>query len=327
MSRLRKRKRESRLQLTQDLCKTIYTANVNTNAIEHIKDLIAKGAYLNKFVDVCLASIFVSVKPLEVALCWKGYGSKHDEHKSKRVEIVKILLENGADPNHSARRPFLICCLLRPIDDNFIKYQLDTVIKIVNMLLDAGADPNERDSYDGKTSLFYALNTFPEVVETLVRHGANPFITDNFGYRIQNCNIGICNKDISMYTENFQEAYRFLRNYMLRFVSEDDLTTSEDIFSEYDSTTPEDIFISYYNGAKQAEGLLMVFYARMPPNTDVIDLVSNQLPTFSAGHGKYRLLVDGLVEEVTREYIHERFHHERVQRPQSAQNTCSSLRF
>ena len=316
MSRLRKRKRDTRLQLTQDLCKTIYTANVNTNAIDRIKDLIAKGAYLNKFVDVCLSSIFVSVKPLEVALCWRGNGSNTSYiYENKIVYVVKILLENGADPNNSARKPFLICCLFRPIDDNLTKYQLDTVIRIVNMLLDAGADPNERDGYDGKTALFHALDTFPEVVETLVRRGANPFITDNFGYQIDDYNIGIFNKDISTYTENFQEAYRFLRNYMQRFVSEDD------------STTSEDIFISYYNGAKQAEGLLIVFYLRMPPTIDVIDLVSSQLPTFSAGNGKYRLLVDGLVEEVTREYIHERFHHEILQRPQSAQNTCSSLRF
>lgn len=318
MSRLRKRKRDQRLQLTQDLCKTIYTANVNADAIKRIEDLIAKGAYLNKFVDVCLSSVFVSVKPLEVALCWKGNGSNtSDEYQNKVVNIVKILLENGADPNNSARRPFLICCLYRPVDDHLTKYQFetDTVIKLVNMLLDAGADPNERDGYDGKTALFYALNTFPEVVETLVRHGANPFITDYFGYQIDDYNIGIFQENISMYTENFQEAYRFLRNYMQRFVSEDD------------STTSEDIFISYYNSAKQAEGLLIVFYLRMPSTIDVIDLVSSQLPTFSAGHGKYRLLVDGLVEEVTREYIHERFHQEKVQRPQSAQNTCSSLRF
>ena len=192
MSRLRKRKRDTRLQLTRDLCSTIYTANVNTDAINRIEDLIAKGAYLNKIVDVYLSSVsvFVSVKPLEVALCWKGYGSNtHDEYKNKKVEIVKILLENGADPNNSARRPYLICCLFRPVHDHLTKNQLDTVIKIVNMLLDAGADPNERDSYDGKTPLFLALNTFPEVVETPVRHGANPFITDKFSFQIADYNI------------------------------------------------------------------------------------------------------------------------------------------
>ena len=314
MSRLKKRKRESRLQLTQDLCKTIYTANVNTNAIERIEDLIAKGAYLNKFVDVCLSSEVVSVKPLGIALCWKGNGSNtHVEYKNLFVNIVKILLENGADPNNSPHMPFLICCLYRPIDDRFTRFrqhslEIETAIKLVNLLLDAGADPNQRTSFNGQTALFYALNTFPEVVETLVRHGANPFITDSYGCQINNYHIGIFQEDIIIYTENFQKAYKFLKNYMQKFVSEDD-------------------FIAQYNGAKQAEGLLMVFYARMPPNTDVIDLVSNQLPTFAAGNGKYRILIDGLVEKVTRYDIEKKFRHYKARPPHTRHNTCSSLHF
>ena len=100
---------------------------------------------------------------------------------SENTDLVKILLDGGADPN------FRWSCYIKSPLCWAAWYSNTTIVK---MLLDAGADPNNGD-YEGGTPLHRAVRAtkaYPysmfkgaETVEMLLGAGANPNKADNHG--------------------------------------------------------------------------------------------------------------------------------------------------
>lgn len=87
------------------------------------------------------------------------------------IEIVKLLLSHGIDPNN----PKYARNLLTIPSEN-------GAIKIVKLLLDSGADPNKVDPIYGRTALMNGAGGWPrnsiEIVKLLLDSGADPNIPD-----------------------------------------------------------------------------------------------------------------------------------------------------
>ena len=103
------------------------------------------------------------------------------------VEITRLLLEAGADPNdgeslyHATEQPDLSCLKLliqhgaRVNGVNGLKHMLDWESpEGLRLLLDAGGDPNETNP-QGDTALHWAVrrNRSPAVIDILLDHGAD----------------------------------------------------------------------------------------------------------------------------------------------------------
>ena len=103
------------------------------------------------------------------------------------VEITRLLLEAGADPNdgeslyHATEQPdleglkLLLAHGARVTGSNAIKHILDWESpEGLRLLLEAGGDPNETNP-QGDTALHWAVrrNRSPEIVEMLLNHGAD----------------------------------------------------------------------------------------------------------------------------------------------------------
>nr|CAH7713872.1 unnamed protein product [Callosobruchus chinensis] len=100
---------------------------------------------------------------------------------SRNYSILKLLLENGADPNIKLLHNEASLYYCRVIDDS----------RIVELLLQYGADPNMLDK-NGKNPLFKAfLCDDDHTMEILLKYGANPNMLDKNGrvplYQAINC--------------------------------------------------------------------------------------------------------------------------------------------
>ncbi len=101
---------------------------------------------------------------------------------SRDYSILRLLLENGADPNIR---------LLNNNEDSLCYYMVLNDSRIVELLLQYGADPNMLDR-NGKTPLFEAfLCDDDHTMEILLKYGANPNMLDENGrgplYQAINC--------------------------------------------------------------------------------------------------------------------------------------------
>ena len=87
------------------------------------------------------------------------------------TEVVKLLIDNGADLNH--KNNFGGTALI------YAAYKGDT--ELVKLLIDSGADQNIKDRY-GQTALMLAVgNEHTETVELLIDNGADPNIKNTMG--------------------------------------------------------------------------------------------------------------------------------------------------
>lgn len=83
---------------------------------------------------------------------------------SNNTEMVKLLLDHGADPN------------LEPPDRNSLKHAIDyDQIDIVRLLLEHGADPNKMIFFDQIALVVACKHGNLEIIDLLLQHGADPF--------------------------------------------------------------------------------------------------------------------------------------------------------
>ena len=141
----------------------IYWASI-FNRIEVLKELLKFGADVNKpkCFDYNLDGLEEKISPLHAAA---EYG---------HTEIVKILLEHGANVN---------AVLLEEVIHNTPLHKAAQYghLEIMKLLLENGADINA--NIEGYTPLFFAAmhGTSMEVIEYLLKCGANPNLTDDSG--------------------------------------------------------------------------------------------------------------------------------------------------
>jgi SepF-like predicted cell division protein (DUF552 family) len=90
------------------------------------------------------------------------------------TEIVKLLIEHGADVNAS--------CYIDSFETPLHQAVVDDDTEIAKLLIQNGADVNARRSFDGLTPLHLAASGgYSRMVRLLLENGADPSIRDNFG--------------------------------------------------------------------------------------------------------------------------------------------------
>ena len=148
--------RDEQEELNADL---IYAVRMDRR--EQVKDLLKRGADVDFMRD--------GDTPLSCA-AQKGH-----------VEIMKDLLEAGADPNLGAARYHTL--RVAPLCIAVSSGESKSIYPMMKLLLEAGADPNGRNAR-GRTALSilaFENNGSWEMYELLFRHGADANIPDSEG--------------------------------------------------------------------------------------------------------------------------------------------------
>lgn len=135
----------------------------------------------NEFISACeygfieIVEEYIKNKEIDINTEYCGCSLNHTGLMYAAMyghyEVVKLLLENGADPNIKALNGGTALILASAKEEN---------TNIINILLDYGSDINamiEDDKMTGITSLFYAINNnFGNNVKVLLERGADPNI-------------------------------------------------------------------------------------------------------------------------------------------------------
>lgn len=148
--------------------------------IEICKFLIEKGANVNNVSNEGVTPLFQAID------------------QSESHEVVKLLLENGADPN-------LMCGTEGqqgfPLDQACLRGQ----IEIVKELIKHGAKVNAVDEYDCSALATAVAREKPEITKLLLKHGADI----NKG-KIEGLNI------VKLSKESDQETHKLIANEVLK---------------------------------------------------------------------------------------------------------------
>lgn len=89
----------------------------------------------------------------------------------KDFELVKILVESGADVNY-IHEEYGNVLLIKSIEGDG---------KILQYLIEQGADTNARDEYGRSVLMFVAMHNRLELAQYLIAHGADVDLIDNYG--------------------------------------------------------------------------------------------------------------------------------------------------
>ena len=156
--------------------------------IEIIKLLIENGveinlenyAFGNEHNPLSIICSHSAIEPLE------GYcASNLDIHGSEVFEIIKYLVDHGADVNIDS--PLMAACSFDyPYGSktgNENQFYADVNIEIIKLLIEKGADVNFFNEQNGKSILMEALNRTNcfELAKILTENGANVNHKDNLG--------------------------------------------------------------------------------------------------------------------------------------------------
>jgi ankyrin repeat protein len=149
-------------EATQKLHWDIFQESEDINA-DHIRRLISEGA------DVSATGGPVDYKPIE-----------YPEYYSD-PEILKLLIDNGADINTKANSGYTLLHSAAGHDLITHSKLVSPPSQVVALIIDYGADVNAKTKL-GKTPLMVAArSTTPEIVTLLIEAGADVNAKDNDG--------------------------------------------------------------------------------------------------------------------------------------------------
>lgn len=98
-----------------------------------------------------------------------------------QLDIARILLDEGADPNAKDRRDDTPLHVAASKGDRYLpEWDVESIVGICGLLIERGADPNTINDA-GQTPLFAAARKRPEVCRILIESGADPTVRNDEG--------------------------------------------------------------------------------------------------------------------------------------------------
>jgi len=159
--------------MAQNTCRGMFEA-VRRGDVECVRELLRRGVNPNvrDGDPVTLFNIGAYLKKGRAEIeeggggyCVTGETPLHVAAEKGHVEIARLLLEHGADPN--ARDMYGVT----PLHLATYWGHLD----VVKLLLEHGADPNAKEKLGGETPLYWAVqHKRTDIAKLLLKHGADP---------------------------------------------------------------------------------------------------------------------------------------------------------
>ncbi len=134
-------------------CSSVYQA-VNNEDMDSLEKAVSEGG------DVNYQVLEDAYTPLILAIL-KG-----------NTQMVKFLLDAGADPNLSQRMPFSKEDIIK--NTPLIAAVKKGYYEIVKLLLKAGADPDLATGANNTPLIWAAAKNYPDIISLLLKNGANP---------------------------------------------------------------------------------------------------------------------------------------------------------